>query len=82
MKIVDLRLEKLKSGHYGIFLGKNEDDAELVEYFYGLKNKNSSETFDGIKKVHRYLGHPSADKLTSLYRNKGSLNSKIKLVTD
>ena len=30
-----------------------------------------------MKKVHRSLGHPSSEKLTSLYKNKGSWTSKI-----
>ena len=67
-----LNLERLDTGHHGLQLGKSDCDAELEKCFYGLNNKG--ETYLGVKKVHRYLGHPSKEKLISLYRNKGSVN--------
>ena len=43
-----------------------------------MQNNNNSEKYQSVKKVHRSLGHPSSEKLISLYKNKGSLTEKIK----
>ena len=72
-----IQIIKLESGHYGLNLGKAEDDPSFERCFYGLDNSSKAETYKKIKKVHRSMGHSSQEKLTSLFRSKGTLNSKV-----
>ena len=71
-----IKLNKMDSGHYGIDLGRTEEVMKCYtvdEVFDQDKNYQRKE----IKKVHKVMGHPSADKLIEIYRNRGKLNKKL-----
>ena len=71
-----IKLNKMDSGHYGIDLGRTEEVMKCYtvdEVFDQDKNYQRKE----IKKVHKVMGHPTADKLIDIYRNRGKLNKKL-----
>ena len=71
-----IKLNKMDSGHYGIDLGRTEEVMNCYtvdEVFNQDKNYQRKE----IKKIHKIMGHPSADKLIEVYRNRGTLNKKL-----
>ena len=72
-----IKLNKMESGHYGIDLGRTEEITKC--YMVDEKfQKDISYQREEIKKLHRTMGHPGADKLIELFRNRGSLTNRVR----
>ena len=74
------QLEKLRSGHFGINLQMEPNNPHLKNCFFGIHEDSSKTKYKNVQKVHRTLGHPSKEKLTSLYKNSGSLTRNLKII--
>ena len=71
-----IKLNKMESGHYGLDLGKTEE----IQRCYVVDEKfqtNKSYQMKEIEKLHKVMGHPGADKLIDLFRNRGGLSKGV-----
>ena len=74
-----IKLKNLKSGHYGIKLGTDrEDKDDLMKCFMTRSdNLDKPDQISKIKKVHRYLGHPTEEQMQEVYQKQRSYSTKV-----
>ena len=73
-----IKLKNLKSGHYGIKLGTDREDKNDLMKCFMTRNDNldKQDLISEIKKVHRYLGHPTEDQMKEVYQKQRAYSTK------